>query len=518
MTPERLIIETMFRIPNKEGIDVDFRLNDVQADLDENRTLRNIIPKARQRGISTYIAALFLAACLSTRNRRCVVVSHSTDSTAKLLSKVHYMLRNLRGGVTADLRYDSRNELYFTKTDSIFYVGTAGNANVGVGDTITHLHCSEPALWPDPMPLLKGLFNAVPTHTGTIFIEGTGNGMGNWYHRQCMRAADGTGQYKLHFYSWTDAAEYRTPVPTPDAFLESLDEDELTLYNNKVLNIEQLKWRREKIEEMDFDNRKFKEQYPLTLDECFQGAGASFFQKVKFEQSGAWKKIVDVKHAWGLGDHPHPTQHYFAGVDVAAGAGQDNTVLQIFSVEENRQVFEWASNIYEPDRAAALHAGILKAFNNPYVNVERNNQGILYLKEFLNCYPHGSIHMSKPPKKIDEYGKIYDYGTFTSQKSRPEIIGSLRKAVAQEITLHSPLLKAEMDSFVENEKGKLEAQEGCLDDRVMAAAMATYILPRVRSRLGFANAIENKGKPSPFQLEGILADLEAKFEEKQRNL
>lgn len=517
MTPERLVIESMFRIPDKEGRDTDFTLNEVQANLDENRALRNIIPKARQRGISTYIAALFLSSCLSTRNRRCVVVSHSTDATAKLLGKVHYILRNLRGGVRADLRYDSRNELYFTKTDSIFYVGTAGNANVGVGDTITHLHCSEPALWPDPMPLLKGLFNAVPTHTGTVFIEGTGNGMGNWYHRQCMRAADGTGQYKLHFYSWTDAAEYRTKVLNPGPFLESLDEEETALYNNKVLDLEQLKWRRDKIEEMDFDTRKFKEQYPLTLDECFQGAGASFFQKVKYEQTGKWRRIVDVPHAYGLTDHPHPQQHYFAGVDVAAGAGQDNTVLEIFSVEENRQVFEWASNIYEPDKAAALHAAVLKAFGNAYVNVERNSYGTLYIKELLNSYPHGRLHMSRPPKNLTEFGKIYDYGTFTSQKSRPEIIGTFRKAVQKETTIHSPLLKAEMDSFIENDKGKLEAQEGCLDDRVMAAAMALYVESRVRSSLGFQVLME-KGSPSPFQLEGILADLESKFEERQREL
>lgn len=518
MTPERLIIESMFRIPNKEGKDIDFILNDVQADLDTNRTLRNIIPKARQRGISTYITGLFLASCLSTRNRRCVVVSHSTDATAKLLGKAHYILRNLRDGVEASLRYDSRNELYFSETDSIFYVGTAGNANVGVGDTITHLHCSEPALWPNPVPLLKGLFNAVPTHTGTVFIEGTGNGMGNWYHRQCMRAADGAGQYKLHFYSWTDAEEYRTPVRNPAAFLESLDEDEAKLYENKVLDLEQLQWRRDKIEEMDFDTRKFKEQYPLSLEECFQGAGASFFQKVNYTQSGQWRRREDVPHAYGLGGHPHPTQHYYAGVDVGAGAGQDNTVLEVFSVEENRQVFEWASNIYEPDRAAALHAAILKGFNNPYTNVERNNQGTLYIKELLNHYPHTSVHMSKPPKNINEYGKIYDYGTFTSQKSRPEIIGSLRKEIAQEVQIHSPLLKAEMDSFVENERGKLEAQEGCLDDRVMAAAMATYVLPKVRARLGFQSAIADRGPPSPFQLEGILADLEAQFERRQNEL
>lgn len=510
MTPERLIIENMFRIPNKAGKDVDFILNEVQASLDENRTLRNIIPKARQRGISTYIAALFLATCLSTRNSRCVVVSHSIDSTTKLLDKVQYILRNLRGGVAANLKYSSRNEIYFEKTDSIFYAGTAGNANVGVGDTITHLHCSEPALWPDPMPLLKGLFNAVPTQTGTVFIEGTGNGMGNWYHRQCMRAAEGNGQYKLHFFSWTDAPEYRWPVENPNAFIETLDEEERQLWDGKILDLEQLMWRRMKIDEMDFDLRKFKEQFPLTLTECFQGAGASFFQQILYRLTAEWQKR-EWQYTNGLANHPHPSQHYYAGVDVGAGAGQDNTVLEIFSLEENRQVLEWSANHIEPDRAAQLHLPILRAFNNPYLNAERNNQGLLYIKEILNIYDHRFIHMSKPPTKaILEYGKIYDYGTFTSQKSRPEIIGSLRKAAAKEVTIHSPLLKAEMDSFVENEKGKLEAQQGCLDDRVMAAAMATFVLQRAAGRVGL-DRLNEEAPPSPFQLEGILQGLDEQF-------
>lgn len=513
MTPERFIIETMFRIPNKEGADVDFTLNDVQASLDENRTLRNIIPKARQRGISTYISALFLASCLHLRNRRCVVVSHSTDATTKLLDKVHYILRNLRGGVQAGLRFSSRNELYFEKTDSIFYMGTAGNSNVGVGDTITHLHCSEPALWSDPMPLLKGLFNAVPT-TGLVFIEGTGNGMGNWYHRQCMRAAEGTGLYKLHFFSWTDAAEYRLKVVSPGPFIESLDEEEKKLYDNKVLDLEQLLWRRTKIEEMDYDLKKFREQFPLSLEECFQGAGASFFNLINYQITGAWVRHPEFQHLHYVSGHPNPRQRYFAGVDIGSGAGMDNTVLEIFSLDEMRQVAEWVCNTMEPDRAAKAHVPILRWFNNPYINPERNNHGPLYIKELLVHYEAEHVHMTRPPKNaILEYGKIYEYGTFTSARSRPEIIGALRKWAAKEIILHSPLLKAEMDSFVENENGRLEAQQGCLDDRVMAASQALYVLPRAAVRAGIQRELESQA-PSPFQLEGILAGLEASYTQK----
>ena len=518
MTPERLIIETFFRIPNKDGADVDFKLNEVQAKLDDERTLRNIIPKARQRGVSTYVVALFLARCLSMRNRRCVIVSHTTDSTTKLLDKAQYILRNLRGGLPADLRYASRNELYFTKTDSILYLGTAGNENVGVGDTITDLHCSEPPLWNNPQSLMKGLFNAVPTKTGTIFIEGTGHGMGNWYHRQCMRAAEGNSQYKLHFFSWTDAPEYRIGLDNESAYRvrNSLDEEERKLVDGGILDLEQIAWRRMKLEEMDFDLKTFKEQFPITLEECFQGTGASFFNKINYDPTANWHRHSEFPHLEVLRGHPYPSQDYFAGVDVGGGTGQDNTVLQIFSIQEARQVAEWVSNRHEPHIAAKLHIPILQMFNAPYVNAERNNHGILYLKELLAMYPQGAIHLSKPPTTlIREYGKIADYGTFTSAQNKPLIIGALRKSIAQDFTIHSTLLKAELDSFVEDDDGKLGAQSGCMDDRVLAAAMALWVYERAAARAGVRIRVQNDKIHDPFSLDGILVELEQAFEKRR---
>lgn len=518
MTPERFIIETFFRIPNKEGKDVDFKLNEVQAQLDSTRTLRNIIPKARQRGISTYVVALFLARCLSQRNRRCVIVSHTAEATTKLLDKAQYILRNLRGDLGPELRYSSRNELYFAKTDSILYLGTAGNENVGVGDTITDLHCSEPALWHDPQPLLKGLFNAVPTQSGTIFIEGTGHGMGNWYHRQCMRAAEGNSQYKLHFFSWTDAPEYRLKLDTEESHRVrlSLDSEEQRLVDGGILDFEQIAWRRMKLEEMDFDLKQFREQFPITLEECFQGTGSSFFSSILYDPGANWHKHPEIQHLEILRGHPHVSQDYFAGVDVGGGTGQDNTVLEIFSIQEARQVAEWVSNRHEPHVAAKLHAPILQLFNSAYINAERNNHGILYLKELLTHYKQGCVHMSRPPTPgIKEYGKIADYGTFTSVKNKPLIIGGFRKAVAQDFTIHSTLLKAEMDSFVEDENGHLGAQSGCMDDRVMASAMALWIYERAAARAGVRLKAEKDRNIDPFSIDGILVELEQAYNRKE---
>src|SRR6185295_15043265 len=96
-TQERMIIEGMFKIVNKDSQDVPFTLNPAQAKLDSNLTGRDIIPKARQLGISAYFLARYTAKCLSRKNTRAVVISHDKESTQRMLARVHYYLENLRG-------------------------------------------------------------------------------------------------------------------------------------------------------------------------------------------------------------------------------------------------------------------------------------------------------------------------------------------------------------------------------------------------------------------------------------
>src|SRR5712671_4526204 len=74
-SPYRTVIEAMFRIVDKSGVTVDFALNSIQAVLDADWSRRNIVPKARQEGVSSYVVARYVAKCLSEQNRTCVIIS-----------------------------------------------------------------------------------------------------------------------------------------------------------------------------------------------------------------------------------------------------------------------------------------------------------------------------------------------------------------------------------------------------------------------------------------------------------
>ena len=112
--------------------------------------------------------------------------------------------------------------------------------------------------------LTTGLFQAVPRN-GSITLESTGNGR-NWFYRQCVRARDGKGRFKLLFLNWQDFPEYNLDLTQDEEreVLASLDPDleEVALYEEGLLSLGQIKFRREKLwDEFDLDVTKFKQEF-----------------------------------------------------------------------------------------------------------------------------------------------------------------------------------------------------------------------------------------------------------------
>lgn len=504
-SPYRAVIENMFRIVNKDGVAVDFTLNEVQTRLDANWTRRNIIPKARQGGISSYVIARFVAKCLGEDNRACVVISHEADATRRLLARAHYILDNLKGGVKPELGRRSQNEIFFKKTNSALYIGTAGSRTFGHGDTITDLHLSEAARYPDPDATVRGTFPAA--ERGEITVESTGNGVGNWYHRMCVRAQQGRG-FKLHFFSWLDMSDYTIPFATTEdraAFAASLEEDyEEPGLLNLGISLERLHWRRERISiDYDGDLHAFKEAYPTDFDECFQSTGYSFFNKVKYEPSIAWTR--EDAHMWLLEPHPKPGLTYVIGADPSGGVGGDEAAAEVFCLQTAEQVAEYASAWCEPDVFGGVLAKIAERFNNAYINVERNNHGGTTLSRLLDAHPIYLIHRgSRGELSTQEIlSRLSHYGTNVTPANRGIIIGTARALLKDTFAIHSPRLKGQLDTFVEKD-GKIGADEGCHDDLVMAAVHALIAVEYAGIASETHESVQRQEEPNPFSFEALF--------------
>ncbi len=498
MTPEANVIQRCFRIVNKQQEDVDFILNTAQSGLDSVWSPRMIIPKSRRQGISRYFLARSTVRCLGVRNTSAVVISHEAEATERMLMAVRYFLEHFKGPKPL-IRNMSKNEITFPKTNSMFYIGTAGSRAFGRGDTITDLHCSEVPHWPDAKKLMTGLLQAVPKGAhGRISIESTGNGMGDWFHNACMRAAKGQSSFKLHFLPWHTFPEYTIGLSEDEEHevMSTLREDigEPDLVITHGITAGQLAWRRIVLEdELDGDVYMWNQEYPTVLADCFQSSGAGFFQKVNYVPTSDWVRFD--QHLTILRGHPRKDYHYVLGGDVGAGVGQNSSVGEVFCVENGEQVAEWLSNRIEPDVFADHLAKTGRIFNEAGMCVESNNHGLLTLACLRGI---GGLPPLYPMYKV--------YRTPRAGSSRSPKDQKMRR----EWTIHSPILNAELSTFIEHEDGTLGAADGCHDDTVIAAAMACFVFDKAAVSLVDAPVPSAGTEDDPFSLQSMLASIDRK--------
>lgn len=525
MTPEGLIIESMFHIVDKDGVKRPFVLNDAQRRLDENFTGRDLVPKSRQQGVSRYVLARFTAACLGLENETCAVISHEKEATERLLRQCRYYLDHLRGDVKAETDRSSVNVISFPRTNSLLYIGTAGSKKFGRGDTIRRLHCSEYAYWPTPSDTLGGILQSVPS-SGEIWLESTGNGRGNDYHRRCMRAYEGSSRWTCHFLSWledpsctvelSDGEAERVLAKIPETVQvgeQARPNEEWTLVHRLGASAGNIVWRRMKLEELDYDYSFFRQEYPATIDECFQAARGGIFTDVNYVPTEQWQKLGGGY--WGLQGHPSPHLTYVMGVDPSGGTKRDNAVVEVFCLEERRQVYEFTSNITPPDVLGQEVVNIAERFNNAYIVVESNNHGVVTLSQMRDTkYPRYLIHATGDGEFKEEPG-LLRMGFRTTARSKPLMIGNLKRCLSVDgWTVHSPTLYDELSTFIEDpDTGKLRAADNCLDDRVMASACALMGEARAALRTRPSGLLISKkrlGKPDPFTGESIIKQLQSR--------
>ncbi len=228
--------------------------------------------KARQQGLSTYVAGRYYWRITHRKGVRAFILTHEQSATDNLFDMVKRYHENAPPDMQPVSSASSAKELYFAGLDSGYKVGTAGNKAVGRSQTIQYLHASEVAFWPNDREHAAGVFQAVPQANETeIILESTGNGMNNLFYEMCQKAAKGENEYQLIFVPWFINSEYADW--TADQLELSEEEQNIrTAYN---LNNAQMAWRRRKIGELG--EYRFKQEYPATASEAFQTTADDVF-------------------------------------------------------------------------------------------------------------------------------------------------------------------------------------------------------------------------------------------------
>lgn len=276
------------KLRSKDGSIHAFNLNKVQLHIHkiieqqyaETKKVRVLILKGRQVGCSTYVEGRYYWKVTHRFGVRAFILTHDNDATNNLFDMVQRYHQHCPIYVRPSIEASNSKELIFSGLDSGYKLGTAGNKSVGRSSTIQLLHGSEVAYWPNASDHAKGIFQAVPDeHDTEIILESTANGTGNYFHQIWLKALAKESDFIPIFIPWYWEDGYRRPLNIDDKF--EITEEEHKLISLYSLSLEQLNWRRSKINDFaqkGHDGLKaFYQEYPMSAAQAFQMSGEDNF-------------------------------------------------------------------------------------------------------------------------------------------------------------------------------------------------------------------------------------------------
>ncbi|HEY0201397.1 MAG TPA: hypothetical protein VGC24_06865, partial [Burkholderiaceae bacterium] len=255
----------------KSGALMPLVANRAQREFEARRGVENIVLKARQMGMSTWVAGRFLLKTILVPGSTTLLVAHTREASEMLFTTVARMWENLptllRDGIGQRGR-SNVGQITFPAVDSEFRVASAADPNAGRGLTVHNLHCSEVARWGgDAADTLAGL-RAALAPGGELVLESTPKGAYGGFHAQ-WQAAESEGMVRHFFPWWMEPAYVGTPVAEMTA-------EEEALARRAGLTAEQVGFRRELA-------RRFgpmrSQEFAEDAVSCFRASGACFFER-----------------------------------------------------------------------------------------------------------------------------------------------------------------------------------------------------------------------------------------------
>jgi len=452
----------VLRVRSRSGKTIPLSANRAQRAYEEKRGQNNIVLKARQLGITTWVAGQFFLKTITHPGTLTVQVAHTQEAAESIFQIVHRFLRCLppslcRGALKTSLV--NARQIIFPGMDSEYRVETAGAPNAGRGLTITNLHCSEVARWPgDPAEILQGL-RAGLSPQGELVLESTPMGAAGCFWKEWQDTGN-TGMVR-HFFPWWMEDGYVARAVEED----SLNETERRLIDEDKLTLSQIGYRRQL--QASFRGLA-KQEYAEDPTECFLASGQCIFDTASIDARLREVKAPLAQRSNGqlqvwLG--PIGAREYLVAADPAGGGVEgDFSAVQVIDLTTGLQCAELRGKL-GPLELAQEAAALAREYNNALLVVERNNHGsgVLAYLETVCRYPR-IYKMGGHP------------GWLTSAITRPRILGRLGSALVETAGIFtSERLLRECRSFVRQASGRAEAQAGEHDDCVMAMAIALAV-------------------------------------------
>lgn len=307
-------LHNLYKIKDKEGNVVDFKPNWAQIQLLKSHNL-SIILKARQLGITTFNALLFLDTCLFNKNTNAAIVADSKDIAREIfVDKVKFAYDHLPEFVRCmcNAYRDNVHEMRFSN-GSVFRVATSLR-----GGTLQFLHITEFAKVCQENPqkaneIISGALNAVQAGQ-KVCIESTARGRDGHFYSMCRDAQAlkdsetplGTLDWELWFFPWWKHPDYvvdEKNVLITKEFQDYFDSLEL---KDIILTPQQKAWY---IKKSAIQGEYMKREYPSTPEEAFETANEGYYFAKQISQARQERRICHLPYdenaktytAWDIG-------------------------------------------------------------------------------------------------------------------------------------------------------------------------------------------------------------------------
>lgn len=396
----------------------------------------------------------------------------------------------------------------------------------GRSANIKFLHGSEVAFWEARADFVSSAMQAVPLAANTfVFLESTANGVGGFFYKSWFNAKKGKSNLRAIFFAWHEHDAYE--LEAPEDGLHYYDDEEeklLELFLKKGYPQwrwdRKIMWRREKKKEFLDEPKKFYQEYPSTDMEAFLASGRPKFDMdmlVKMWQyaddnpSHVFGQVVPNPNPDYIGKDPYVFQEvqqsmegtdptplkvwelpvkrnpnerteqveYAVGIDVSEGKlnkesdkkENDYSVIDVTRTDNYKTVARWRGHI-DPDLLGGVAYMIGRFYNDALIGVEVNNHGLTTVQSLRNKnYP--KLYMRETSEENQFQERTAVMGWRTDKKTKPIIINNLGKAIREGAIIDLDVVfLSECQTYIVDDQGHTNAQEGQFDDTVMAKAIA----------------------------------------------
>ena len=405
----------------------------------------NIILKARQLGISTISAAYVAWLMLFHKDKNILVVATKLQTATNLVKKVKAIIKNLPKWMQiADITVDNRTSFELSNGSQIKGSSTSGDA--GRSEALSLLIIDEAAHVEKLDELWTALYPTLSTGGRCIALS-TPNGVGNWFHQNCVEAESGTNDFHMTTLMWDvhpDRDQKWFEKETKNMSKRQIAQELECNFNvsgETVIHPDDLQWYVEKV----------------TSPEYRTGFDRNYW---------IWKQY-------------NPENHYLIVADVARGDGKDNSAFHIMELSTLEQVAEYVGKS-TPDDFADILANVAAEYGNPMLVIENNNIGYAVLKKLIDkgypnlYYATKTDHQYVDPMTAQWQSNVIP-GFTTSSKTRPLIVAKMEEFMRNKlITINSNRLLSEMKTFIWHH-GRPQAMRSYNDDLTMSFAIGCWV-------------------------------------------